>query len=59
MVNQPVRPFNHRAASRAPWAKVARSRTVWLSVTPSAGPSKPTECVPGIHPARVEETSTG
>ena len=29
MPNQPLRPTTQRAASSAPWAKVARSRTVW------------------------------
>src|SRR5262249_25843133 len=41
MVNQPRLPCTHCAAARAPCAKVARSRTVWVSVTVSLGPSKP------------------
>ena len=38
---------SQRAAASAPCANVARSRTVCVSVTVSAGPSNPTVCVPG------------
>ena len=58
-MNQPFFPATHRAAASAPCAKVARSRTVCTSSTVSAGPSSPTVCVPGIEPARVDDTSTG
>jgi hypothetical protein len=57
-VNQPRLPITQRAAASAPCAKVARSRTAWTSSIVSAGPSKPTVCVPGIEPARVDDTST-
>ena len=48
MLNHPRRPRSHFAASSAPCAKTARSRTSCVSVTVSARPSKPTVCVPGI-----------
>ena len=54
-----ARPLSHFAASSAPCANTARSRTVCVSVTVSAGASNPTVCVPGIEPARVDETSIG
>ena len=34
-----------------------RSRAVWVSVIVSPGASKPMVCVPGMSPARVDETS--
>ena len=59
IVNQPRRPFTHCAAVSAPRANAVRSRAVCVSVIVSAGPSKPTVWVPGIYPARVDETSIG
>ena len=50
---------SHRAAVSAPLAKTARSRTVWLNAIVSDGPSKPTVCVPGTDPTRVDDTSIG
>ena len=46
-------------SDRACTANVDRSRTEWLSVTVSLGPSKPTVWMPGMNPARVELTSIG
>src|SRR4051812_23886972 len=57
IVNQPRLPTTHFAAPSAPRAKAVRSRAVCVSVTVSAGPSKPTVCVPGMNPAREEDTS--
>ena len=59
MVNQPRLPLTHRAAMSAPRANAVRSRAVCESVIDSAGPSKPTVCVPGMWPARVDDTSMG
>src|SRR6202011_247630 len=59
IVNQPCCPLTQRAACRAPRANAVRSRAVWVSVIDSAGPSKPIVCVPGMWPARVEDTSIG
>ena len=59
MLNQPWRPFTHRAAESAPRANADRSRAKCVKTMVSAGPSKPTVCVPGMKPARVEETSIG
>ena len=39
-------------------AKPSRERAVCVSVTVSAAESKPTRCVPGMWPARVEATGT-
>ena len=51
--------FARGAAVSAPRANAVRSRAVCVSVIVSAGPSKPTTCVPGMNPARVAETSIG
>ncbi len=59
IVNQPWRPLTQRAAVRAPRANAPRSRAVWDSVIDSDGPSKPIVCVPGMNPARVDDTSIG
>ena len=59
IVNQPRLPWIHFAARSAPRAKAERSRAACESVMVSAGPSKPTVCVPGMHPARVDDTSIG
>ena len=56
-MNQPLRPCTQRAAASAPCANVARSRTVCVSASVSACASKPTVCVPGMKPARVDDTS--
>ena len=45
--NQPCFPISHFAATSAPRAKTARSRTVCVNSIVSDGPSKPTVCVPG------------
>ena len=49
--------MTHRAATSAPRAKTARSRTVCVSSIVSEGPSKPTVCVPGTKPTRVDDMS--
>src|SRR5688572_13176472 len=59
IVNQPRRPCTQRAASSAPAAKPRRSRAVWVSSIVSDAPSNPIVCVPGIAPARVDDTSMG
>ena len=59
MVNQPRRPCTHRAAVSAPRANADRSRAECVSTIVSAGPSNPTVCVPGMNPARVDDTSIG
>ena len=58
IVNQPRRPRPARG-DEGPCANVARSRTVWVRVMVSAGPSKPTVWMPGTKPTRVEATSIG
>jgi hypothetical protein len=50
--------MTHRAASSAPLANTDRSRAEWVNVIVSAAASKPTVCVPGIEPARVDVMST-
>src|SRR5262245_51104959 len=59
IVYQPCLPWIHFAAVSAPRANAVRSRAACESVTVSAGPSKPTWCMPGMKPARVDETSIG
>jgi hypothetical protein len=57
MLNQPVRPWTHRAASSAPLAKPRRSRARWINSIVSEALSNPTVCVPGIIPALADEMS--
>jgi len=58
-VNHPRLPRTQAAATSAPRAKAERSRAVCVNVIVSAGPSNPTVCVPGMNPARVDDTSIG
>src|SRR5688572_24747945 len=53
--NVPVRPTIQCAATSAPAANPCRERAVCVSSTWSGSESKPTRCVPGIWPARVDE----
>ncbi len=60
MVNQPRRPLSHFAASSAPWANTARSRTVCVSVTVSDGAVEADDVragnVPGARGRHVDRT---
>src|SRR5205814_348744 len=53
MVNTPLRPISHAAATRAPSAKARRSRAVCVNVIVSNGASKIISCVPGTDPVRT------
>ena len=57
IVNQPRLPWIHRAAS-ARRANAVRSRTLCVSVS-FLRAVEPDRCVPGMKPARVDETSIG
>src|SRR3954452_21597503 len=59
IVYHPRLPWIHFAAASAPRANADRSRAACVSVIVSAGPSKPMVCVPGMKPARVDDTSIG
>jgi hypothetical protein len=54
MVYQPRLPMIQCAASSAPRANALRSRAWCVSVIVSEAASKPSVCVPGIAPARVD-----